>query len=492
MSEEKVTRRRYVKYVGGIVVVAVVAAAGYGIYEATKPVPTTPTPTTPTPTTPTPPPTTPKPTPGKTVITYWHHETPPWRVARYHAIEKMFMDENPDIEVRSEAFPWADAPVKYPAALKAGNPPDFFFHSTTFFELMKTDYDALIPVDDIYKTLDSKYKYTSENVTKAFYFDNHYWAVPHQAIGQVMLYNQRLLDKYKVPAPLKWEDQLTASRKTYLPKEGVWGFGLPAAKNHYTVQCTYGFIIGAGGDLWDYDPAKKTMYPTMNTPPNVEAYTQYAELYKTGPPGASDWMWADEDMNFATEKIIAGLNWTCTLDAILKYNPAIIPYVRASEVTSPDGKPAGGLSGPQAAGIFKKAEERGVVDAIQKFLEFILDPKINAYWIHADSVFVPVTRATAYEPTFEEAPIMNDQFDAAGNNTWRVFKEPLLMSTRVVEHGRVFGMNFAKYPFPKRSGRVSASLVLADPLQKIIFEKMKVEDALAAADKTIVDLIAAP
>jgi len=47
--EEKVSRRNYVKYAGAVAVVAVVAAAGYGIYEATKPPPTTPTPT-PTPT----------------------------------------------------------------------------------------------------------------------------------------------------------------------------------------------------------------------------------------------------------------------------------------------------------------------------------------------------------------------------------------------------------------------------------------------------------
>jgi len=45
MSEARVSRRSYVKYVGGIVVVAVVAAAGYGTYEATKPPPTRPTPT---------------------------------------------------------------------------------------------------------------------------------------------------------------------------------------------------------------------------------------------------------------------------------------------------------------------------------------------------------------------------------------------------------------------------------------------------------------
>jgi len=45
-TREKVTRRGYMKYVGGIAIVAVVAAADYGIYEATKPPPTpTPTPT---------------------------------------------------------------------------------------------------------------------------------------------------------------------------------------------------------------------------------------------------------------------------------------------------------------------------------------------------------------------------------------------------------------------------------------------------------------
>ena len=44
MTEEKakITRRNYLKYGAGIVVVAVVAAAGYGIYEATKPAPTKP------------------------------------------------------------------------------------------------------------------------------------------------------------------------------------------------------------------------------------------------------------------------------------------------------------------------------------------------------------------------------------------------------------------------------------------------------------------
>jgi len=68
-EKAKVTRRGYVKYVGGIVVVAVVAAAGYGIYEATKPAPTTPTPT-PTPTPITKPPAPPIPTIPQVEVRY--------------------------------------------------------------------------------------------------------------------------------------------------------------------------------------------------------------------------------------------------------------------------------------------------------------------------------------------------------------------------------------------------------------------------------------
>ncbi len=67
MTEEKVSRRGYVKYIGGVIVVAVVAAAGYGIYEAAKPLPTMPTPTlTPTPKSTLAP--TPSPTPTSTPI----------------------------------------------------------------------------------------------------------------------------------------------------------------------------------------------------------------------------------------------------------------------------------------------------------------------------------------------------------------------------------------------------------------------------------------
>lgn len=402
----------------------------------------------------------------------------------------MFNDLNPDIEVRSEAFPWGDAPVKYPAALKAGNPPDFFLHVTTFFETMHGDYDAIIPVDDLVERVGSKYGWTGDYVHKGFYFDNHYWAMPFQAIGQVLYYNQRLLDKYNAPAPLTWDDMLEAGQKCFKPKDGVWGFGLPAAKTYYTGQCIYAYMIGSGGDMWALKDEK--MVPAFNTPENVKAFTAYAELLKTAPPGATDWMWADFDLNYATEKVIAGLNWTCTIDAMQKHNAGMIPYTKATVMVDPAGKPTGGLSCPQGGGIFKAAEERGTVEACEKFLEFIMDPKINAYWIHSDPVFVPVTKATGYEPTFEESPIMNDELDAGGTNTWRMFKDTLRMSMEVVTSGYWMALNTNKYPFPRYSGRVVDSMIVCDPIQKMVFENKSAEQALAETDQAMADLLAKP
>ena len=71
-EEEKIERRRYIKYLGAAVAGAAAAAAAVGIYEATKPAPPAPpTPTPPTvtvtvttPVTPTPPPPPPPPPPG--------------------------------------------------------------------------------------------------------------------------------------------------------------------------------------------------------------------------------------------------------------------------------------------------------------------------------------------------------------------------------------------------------------------------------------------
>ena len=78
----RICRRRYLKYAGGIVAVAVVAATGYGVYEATKPSVTpapTATPTlTPSPTTA--PTLTTTPTPTPTPTPYSRQETPDfWR-----------------------------------------------------------------------------------------------------------------------------------------------------------------------------------------------------------------------------------------------------------------------------------------------------------------------------------------------------------------------------------------------------------------------------
>ena len=43
-DKSKMTRRKYLKYAAGIVGAGVIAAAGYGIFETTQPVPKPPTP----------------------------------------------------------------------------------------------------------------------------------------------------------------------------------------------------------------------------------------------------------------------------------------------------------------------------------------------------------------------------------------------------------------------------------------------------------------
>lgn len=195
------------KYVGGVVVVAAVGAAGYGIYQATLPSPTTPT-LTPTPT-PTPTPTgTPTPTPTPTMTGPPPSEDPmlfdmwaaqPELVGGYLKTFNEQYNENAKLEVVSNYYPVIE--TKY----FAGNPADMHY---THPHTAQRYYSAgwLRNVDDLVKSeinpydikdikaelADSNYKWLEAYTTK----DGKLTSLPYcQDTRGAMLTNEKLLEK---------------------------------------------------------------------------------------------------------------------------------------------------------------------------------------------------------------------------------------------------------------------------------------------------------
>jgi len=114
---------------------------------------------------------------AKTTIVFWHHESPAHRVMAFQKAINLFQKENPDIRVVQQIVPWGDAWTKTLAAINAGTTPDFQF---SIPELTITAYqtNAIIPVDDIIREIDSKYDYIDSQLSP-YKINGKYWGVQY-------------------------------------------------------------------------------------------------------------------------------------------------------------------------------------------------------------------------------------------------------------------------------------------------------------------------
>lgn len=130
MATDKVSRRSYVKYVGGIVVVAVVAAAGYGIYEATKP----------------------PPGPLHLDFTVWNYS-----VETIKDNADKFMKEYPNIEVGLYDFNWPDYRPTMVKRFTTNTPTDICYDGEDWIEEFASA-GWVVPLEDFWDQYDVEKK----------------------------------------------------------------------------------------------------------------------------------------------------------------------------------------------------------------------------------------------------------------------------------------------------------------------------------------------
>ena len=312
MSEEKVSRRSYVKYVGGIVVVAVVAAAGYGVYQATQPTGTpTPTPT-PTPA-PTPIPTpTPTPTPKKLyegvtlkVVT----EVSPFIAGpQYEHRDEWTAETSGKIEVIE--VPYADLYSKIMTALTTG---------TKAYDILVAPSWATPDFSPYVVQLDDKIKQLV-NYDDIIYLKNTFWAghqynVPLDGDHHMLFYNKLALENpdhqaafkkkygYDIPAKdgliemITWEEYRDIAEFF-----NGWDWAGDGRKHYGVLECcargtqtpwwfwdrTVSYNVLPGGPdqyhgVLYFDP--ETMDPLVDQEGFVKGLENFVEITKYGPLG---------------------------------------------------------------------------------------------------------------------------------------------------------------------------------------------------------------
>jgi len=321
------------KYVGGIVVVAVVAAAGYGIYEATKP---TPTPT-PTPTTPTPTPTTPTPPPVKketikiASISGWTPcEIGPGITEKFppYAKEKLGVD----VDLIWDGVPWGAALERTTTILAARDPTfDIIFsdsqwigtyavpgHIIELSDFIKADPELKAIIDDFY------WEHRNYYMTYPF-GSEHYWGLPMEGDDLVLYVRMDLLKdpeeqadfkkKYGWELPSTYEDFKDIDWSKYeqiceffTRPPGLYGLAMEYSKDYDFISChVMSFIWSHGGDIIDWDTYE--VEGVVNSPEAVEALEHYKAVLKYQPPGASTYGIDECVTAMAQGKVFSTLTW---------------------------------------------------------------------------------------------------------------------------------------------------------------------------------------
>jgi len=346
LSEEKakVTRRGYVKYVGGVVAVAVVAAAGYGIYEATKPTPTvTPTPT-PTPTTPTPTPTptiTPTP-PGEKIEDFLAKVSGPYkgqtvRIVAESTASSMWLNETKrarfeeitGIKVEYELLGWDDVMRKalLDAESKAGTYDLYYIDEE---EIMAADFDKGYILDwykfaDEHKDLLWPYFNVGDLIPVLYFsYKGMLGGFPFEHFLRLYVYRKDLFEDPKERADFKakygWElrpgttyDEVVQIAEFFTrPDEDLYGW--VCQPNPMSLPCDiYVGLAGYGISSVGYTLGRRASYKNgglLDSEGAVAWLKRYISLLKYGPKGVENFTWDDEGASYTTGRIAQGWVWT--------------------------------------------------------------------------------------------------------------------------------------------------------------------------------------
>jgi multiple sugar transport system substrate-binding protein len=349
MTNENISRRKYIKYIGGAAAVAVAAAAGYGIYQGSQP-PVTPTTTTAA-TTATPPPTA---IAAKTKIVFqwdmWLQDLPhAWLLDN----QEKFNQENPDIEVQVVGLNDWEVNDKLTHMIASGtvyDGSDLYYSPAELAVFQKMG--AVEPLDD-YITPEEKAKIfpsylealtmADEDNTKKLF------ALPGQIIADALFYNTRMFQEAGLSGPPDTLDDFEEACKLLTKPGKQWGWGMENWRVYYIWD---NWIYTRGGRYFNEDGKS-----AVNEKPCVEHLEWMRNLREEGwiyPEFLKSYEWRTQ---FGLEKIgmFTDGNWMIGANEVnfpnfKTWDIAFLPRLKGATIR--------GAINPQPVVMFKQSKHK--------------------------------------------------------------------------------------------------------------------------------------
>lgn len=395
-------------------------------------------------------------------LTMWHWETPPHRVKVHESLNAEFKKDT-GITLKQVPINFPEYQQRMLAAIAARDLPDMIqVNPPTFMTLFA--HQAIVPVTDVFREIHGRVKFF-EATYRDYTHGNEHWGIPVFGVVWPLLYREDLYRSIGLPeGPRTWDEVLRGAKE--FTRDGMFGMGLPVSTNgNYGSQTVWGFLRTNGGAIVDCAGGAEKI--AFDSPRTVETYKFLADLAKYSPPGKENWAWAEGELMVKTGKVATTVftgSWVREADAkspelAAKYRFAPIPGATREARTLNTGY-------PRNITVTRAAQDKGRMEPVKTWLNWLTQPDHHAAYLFMEpGLFMPMSEASAQSKVWTDHPINR--------------KYPLLIRAQAAAMSTISTIGFENGCRSAKAGAYEGSFLLAGVLQKIVINKMAVQEAVA-------------
>ncbi|HZY69248.1 MAG TPA: sugar ABC transporter substrate-binding protein, partial [Devosia sp.] len=198
----------------------------------------------------------------------------PW----WQSVITEFEKEHPDVDVQMTSIPFSDYVNQLTVRFAGNTPPDIVHLPARNFAAFASN-DWLMPLDDKIAGTDIGTSWSPLQASMTW--NDSVQGVLLMGYGNVMFYNQDLLDKAGVAVPTTPEELVAAAEKITDQAAGVFGFGGVTTEHPNVGTELASWVMGQGQNFF-----KDGQY-NFTDPAVVEAVDMYRRAIKQAPPGSA-------------------------------------------------------------------------------------------------------------------------------------------------------------------------------------------------------------
>ena len=217
-----------------------------------------------------------------TTLTFWNGFTSTDGEVLQQIVDDFNASNEWNITIEMDVMPWATFNEKLPAAIAAGNAPDFVLCSSGYYAPY-VEAGSFQDVSDFYELPEVNADDFDKNVVDLLYYDDLCVGVPMQMVSHYFYWDKDLYESAGLDpeSPPETFEELVENAKLLTDKsKNQYGFCVPV-NNNVTAQYT---MYAYGGGYVNEDETEAV----FNSEENVKAFETLKTLYECSPKDSDD------------------------------------------------------------------------------------------------------------------------------------------------------------------------------------------------------------